>query len=237
MKELGSGFTIAGKSIYYYSSETFTSLKKTIDHDSFELVAYFEDKTFYFRDKNHVYISSYMCRASLIEGADPETFHVVDASEGIGHDGKTYYWYDQTLPYDYNKAEKYNDYYLREGKDVYFITEKVEGADADSFSIIWQNIGRDKDSLFFRGKKDPNVDVVTFKMVPGCFDEFHLDQSHTYYAADQNHVYFVNTLSNELKKLNRVKPIAFSVKIVDERLYGYHGDTVYFFGRKQKNIE
>lgn len=89
MKELGVGFTIAGKSIYYYNSETFTSLKKTIDHDSFELIAYFEDKTFYFRDKNHVYISSYMCRALFIEGANPKAFYVVDASEGIGYDGKT----------------------------------------------------------------------------------------------------------------------------------------------------
>jgi len=236
MKELGEGYSLSGKSIYYHDSETFTSLRKIIDHNTFELIGSFEDKTFYFKDKKNVYVSSYMCRPSVIEGADQETFKIFDASEGIGYDRNGYYWYDKKLPYDYSQAEPYNGYYLRSGENVFFITEKAEGADADSFSIIWQNIGRDKHSLYFRGKKDTNVAVDTFKMVPGCFEEFHLDQSHTYYAFDQNHVYFVNTLSQELKKLSRIKPSGFSVKVIDERLYGFYADAIYFFGRKRKNL-
>lgn len=237
MKDLGHGYTIIDSNIYLYDSETFTSLKKIIDHDTFEMLEAYGDKTYYFSDKNRVYVSSYMCRASVIEGADPHTFKIIDAGEGIGYDGKNYYWYDTILPYDYSKARRFNEYYLEAEGKVYFITELAEGADADSFSIIWQNLGRDKDSLFFRGKIVPEIDVDTFKTVPGYFDNDHLDQSHTYYAADSNNVYFVNTISKALKKLNRVKPSDFSVKVVNDRLYGISGNDIYFFGIKKKGLQ
>lgn len=236
MKDLGHGYKIIDKSIYLYDSETFTGFKKIIDYNTFEMIEAYEDKTFYFRDKNRVYVSSYMCRASVIEGADPELFKVIDAGEGIGYDGKNYYWYDTVLPYDYSKAERYNEYYLKAAGKVYFITEPAEDADADSFRIIWQNLGRDKNSLFFRGKRVQEADAETFKTIPGCFDDFHLDQSHTYYAADRDNVYFVNTVGKAIKKLNRVKPADFSVKIVDDRLYGINGKDVYFFGIKKKGV-
>ena len=80
------------------------------------------------------------------------------------------------------------------------------------------------------------MDVDTFKKVPGCFDADHLDQSHTYYAADRNNVYFVNTISKSLKRLTGVKPLDFSVKIVDNRLYGISGKDIYFFGIKKKGL-
>ncbi|WP_294824815.1 DKNYY domain-containing protein [uncultured Flavobacterium sp.] len=236
MKDLGHGFTVVDKSIYQYDSEKFTSLKKLIDHDSFEMVTAFEDKTYYFRDKQRVYVTSYMCRASVIEGADRDAFEIIDAAEGIGFDGKKYYWYDSILSYDYSRAEKYNEYYLRAGGKVFFITDVVDGADADTFSIIWQNLARDKDALFFRDKKVPEADVDTFKTVPGCFDAFHLDQGHTYYAADKDNVYFVNTIGQSLKKLSRVKPADFSVKVVDDRLYGVTGKDVFYFGIKKKGL-
>jgi len=236
MKDLGHGFMLVNRSIYLYDSEKFTSLKKTIDYDSFEMVEAFEDKTFYFRDKNRVYVTSYMCNASVIEGAKPETFKVIHAEDGIGYDGNNYYWYNTCLPYDYSKSEKYNEYYLRAGDKVYFLTSIVEGADIKTFSIIWQNIARDRESLFFRGRNVPDVDVDTFKTVPGCFDAFHLDQSHTYYAADRNNVYFVNTIGKALKKLAGVKPSDFSVKIVDNKLYGISGKDIYFFGIKKKGL-
>ena len=235
MKDLGYGFRLTGKSILYYDIETFTSLKKTIDYNSFELTEAFEDKTFYFKDKNNVYVTSYMCTPSIIENAKPESFKIVNAARGIAYDGANYYWYNKVLPYDYSKAKWYNEYYVREGQKVFFITEYVEVADADSFSIVWQNIGKDNNTLFFKGKIEAEVDIATFKMVPGCFDNFHLDQSHTYYAFDQNNVYFVNTLSKGLKKLHKVKPPYFSVKIVDEKLYGISGKDVYFFGIKNKS--
>ncbi|KOS07515.1 hypothetical protein AM493_16775 [Flavobacterium akiainvivens] len=234
MKDFGNGFTLVDKSIYRYDSETFTSLKKVIDYDSFELVEAYKDKTFYFKDRNRVYVTSYMCTPSVIEGANPKTFKVIDTEEGIGFDGNNYYWYQETLPYDYSKAEKYNEYYVRVGQQVFFFTIFVDGADADTFSIIWQNIARDKDSLFFKGVKEPLVDIDTFKMVPGCFDDFHLDQSHTYYAANKDNVYFINTISRGLKKLSGVKPAEFSVKIVDERLYGLTPKGYYYFGIKKK---
>lgn len=233
-KDFGDGFRLIGKNIYRYDSETFTNLKKVIDYASFDLLEAYEDKTHYFKDNERVYVTSYMCTPSVIEGANPNTFKVVDAAEGIGYDGTDYYWYDKVLPYDYSKVERYNEYYLRAGHKVFFITEYVEDAEADSFSIIWQNIGRDKNSLFFRGKRVAEVDVDTFKTVPGCFDGFHLDQSHTYYAADKDNVYFVNTIAKNIKKLNRVKPSGFSVEIIDERLYGKHGDNIYYFGIKKK---
>jgi hypothetical protein len=236
MKDLGHGFTLVDRSIYKYDSEKFTSLKKTIDYDSFEVVEAFEDKTFYFRDKNKVYVTSYMCTASVIDGVNPETFKVINAEDGIGYDGNDYYWYGTRLPYDYTAAEKYNEYYLRAGDKVYFLTDIVDGADTKTFSIIWQNIARDSANLFFRGSKVPEVDVDTFKKVPGCFDAYHLDQSHTYYAADRNNVYFVNTIGKALKKLNRVKPSAFSVKIIDNRLYGISDNDIYFFGIKKKSL-
>jgi len=234
MQDLGHGFRLIDKSILYHDSETFTSLRKTIDYNSFKLIEAFEDKTFYFKDKNHVYVSSYMCTPSVLENANPEIFKVINAAEGITYDRNNYYWYDKVLPYDYSKAEKYNEYYVRDGKKVFFMTKYVEDADADSFSILWQNIGKDDNNLFFKGKKEAEVDITTFKTVPGCFDSFHLDQNHTYYASDQNNVYFVNTLSKGLKKLYKVKPTDFSVKIVDEKLYGISGKDVYFFGIKKK---
>lgn len=237
MKDFGHGFTLIDKSIYHYSSETFTNLKKVIDYPTFELVYAFKDKTYYFKDNSRVYVSSYMCTPSEIAGADPRSFEVVDAAEGIAYDGNRYFWYDQVLPYDYSKAKRYNEYYLRDGQKVFFITEYVDGADADSFSIIWQNVARDKNHLYFRGRREEGIDIDTFKMVPGCFDSFHLDQSHTYYAADQYHVYFVNTIAKTLKKLSKVKPADFSVKIADERLYGICGNNIYFFGIKKKGLE
>jgi len=237
MKDLGHGYKVIDKGIYLYDSETFTSLKKIIDHDTFEIIGMYEDKTFYFRDKERIYVASYMCRPSVIEGAERDTFKIINAEESIGYDGKNYYWYDTILPYNYNNAERVNDYYLKANGKVYFLTELTEGADADTFSIIWQNIARDKDSLFFREKKVSEVDVDTFRTVPGCFDGDHLDQSHTYYAADKNNVYFVNTISKSLKKLSRVKPSDFSVKIIDGRLYGINGKDVYFFGLKKKGLQ
>ena len=235
MKDLGHGFSLAEKNIYHYDSKTFTNLRKIIDYKSFELIDNYRDKTFYFKDKEHVYVSSYMCTPSVVEGADPAHFKIINGEEGIGFDGNNYYWYDKTLPYDYSNAQKYNEYYLREGNGVFFLIQPVEDADADSFSIIWQNIGRDKNNLFFKGVKE-DVDVNSFKMVPGCFDTFHLDQSHTYYASDASNVYFVNTLGKSLKKLNGVKPEEFSVKVIDERLYGICGNNFYFFGVRKKGV-
>lgn len=233
-KDFGHGFRLIDRNIYRYDSETFKNLKRVIDYGSFMLVEAYEDKTYYFKDKNRVYVTSYMCTPSVIETAKPSAFIVIDAEKGIGYDGVNYYWYNKILPYDYSKAESYNEHYLREGQKVFFITEYVDGADADSFSIIWQNIGRDKDSLFFRGKIQPDIDVDSFKMVPGCFDSFHLDQSHTYYAADKNNVYFINTIAKNFKKLHRVKPSDFSVRINGDRLYGIKGDDIYYFGIKKK---
>lgn len=80
------------------------------------------------KDKNNVYHEE-----MIIEGANPDTFHLVS---GIKHD------------------KKYISYaYTKDDKNVFYFHESIKGADATTYKHLWGDFSKDAKSLFYNKNK------------------------------------------------------------------------------------
>ncbi|NJM79664.1 MAG: hypothetical protein HC854_08720 [Flavobacterium sp.] len=61
----------------------FQKFYKIIDFETFEVIQSNNKNTTYFKDKNHVYLDSFMNYFTIIEDATPKDFKVLDIENGF----------------------------------------------------------------------------------------------------------------------------------------------------------
>ncbi|BBM56764.1 hypothetical protein JMUB4039_0742 [Leptotrichia trevisanii] len=123
-----------------------------------------------------------------VDGLDVKTFRVLENSKDV-------------TSIDYF-VDKNNIYYAYED------LEKIQGADKNSFEVLGYYIAKDKNNVYYNGKKMENVDSKSFKN----FGDF--------IGKDKNRVFYVT--GNE------------DIKDVDAKSFEIMGDTRYF--RDKNNI-
>jgi hypothetical protein len=231
---MGECFAKFENVILKYDNLCFEKLKKTIDFDTFDLVASNENGTHYFKDKSRVYLKYYN-KEYILEGADPDNFKVLDIEKGISKDDSHYYYYEKNIPFDLSKATILNDFYvLAEGK-VFFCFQETEGADADSFTIIRENLGKDKNHVYFKGKIVLGADAETFNVLEGCINsKYYEEMDFTFYAKDKLMAYFINASAKVIKSIKSKSLSEFRFEIIDEKGFCFDKEYRYYFGKRTK---
>lgn len=106
--KLGEGFAKRGNEITFYDKKKFSKLYKTIDFTTFELIQSHNATTHYFKDKNNVYIDSYMDKdLTVLERANPKNFKILDIENGYSTSGNTDYWYGVKIPFRLKDADNF----------------------------------------------------------------------------------------------------------------------------------
>lgn len=144
------------------------------DPDSFTIT-----NVVYSKDKNNIFYGN-----SPILGADVESFELVTNDEKFGtyaKDNKHVYLSNKILGEANNDFKPLGKNYSRLNNQIYYYTQQVLGADAETFVV--PNVGFPKDKYHVFEEKDifPNADPETFKLLTMG------------YAIDKNHVYYVET--------------------------------------------
>lgn len=239
MRELGCGFKVMdNKMILQYDAERFRKFYPQIDFASFEIVAHDADRTIYFRDKDHLYVDSYMCPFAILPDAKPQDFKIVDIEKGlVSSDGQNYYFAEK-LTYDFDDLKPLAGLYYRVKDQVYFsFDQPMPDADLDSFEVFTQlkhaNLAKDQYHLYFRDQIVEGVDVASFELLTACFDsDYYLEQDHTYYAKDRNFAYFIDTIAKQVKVIKSKSLDVFHFKVIDERGYAFDREYRYAYGRR-----
>jgi len=167
--------------MYFHDHEGTFNLPEGVDIASFEIIdKWYKKNNRYAKDKNRVYIGEY-----IIEDADPKTFEIdIDP---------------MNIMYGYRHAKDKNHVYLlgniledlspqnlvfhsqdvvSDGIHVYYLLERLEGADARSFRTFDYDWYGDKSHLWKRSKFISEGDPNTFIVI------------NDRYAKDKNTVYF-----------------------------------------------
>ncbi len=210
-----------------------------IDFPSFKVINFSERPTLtYFKDKNRVYLDSFMNEFTILEDANPDDFSILDLKKGFSNSGNQDYVYDRKISFSLKDVDELSSHYQKVNNKIYFgFTNLVEEVDVNSFKIVHpdMNFARDKDFFYFRDQRVPEIDISTFKFLDICFTgEYYQGQDHAWYAVDSKNAYFVNTVSDKIKVIKTKNPSNFGFEVVDEKGYGKDVDVRYYFGRRIK---
>ncbi|MCA5003726.1 DKNYY domain-containing protein [Sphingobacterium bovistauri] len=231
-------YVVDRKMIIRYGNEIFKKLYNKIDFETFELITPYKDSTSYFKDKNHVYLDSYMCGQAILKDADPHSFHIVDLEKGLASCSNGDYYFDNKIPFNLADAIELSSFYQKVKGDIYFAyQQKLIGVDVDTFKIVGPdfNFARDKNHFIYRNEIVPEIYINTFKFLPECFEgEYYQGQDHAWYAVDANNAYFVNTVSPSIKIIKVKNPEDFKFEVINKQGYGIYGDARYYFGKKKR---
>ncbi|MCK5027096.1 MAG: DKNYY domain-containing protein [Candidatus Pacebacteria bacterium] len=169
-------FQVLGEGIFRDKDSVFCKVDLNvgdIDADSFKMLKLFSD---YAVDKNYAY---YNC--NLIEGADVETFEVLEDENGsYAKDAHCTYIRGESVDSPLCRAPKtLNSPYSRNKEEVYWHDEVISGADSDTFETISSNCAKDKNNVYFGGKVIEDADIDTFESL----------HEYCLYSKDKNYVY------------------------------------------------
>ena len=156
----------------------------------------------YSKDKNGVYVWENRGWKKL-EGLDPVTFEIINIrgsarrylkdKNGIysiiySMDGDNDKLVLENLPYDPQTYEVINQLYSKDKNNIYFRGKKISGADKDTFEKIDKyNYSKDKNNIYYNDKKIEGVDKNTFELT---YDFGSVVNE--YYSKDKNNVYYEN---------------------------------------------
>ncbi len=246
---LGEGFYCDKKKIYQ-GKEEIECLRRfvnEIDLPSVRLIAQ-NSIHFYIADNERVLCSSYL-GSGWIEGADSQSFDVIDAKKFFAYDKNHYYYHHDVMTAPPDECVFLNDFYLLYDDKIYWgYTEVIQEADAKSFQIVennrrLRNVGRDKKHVYFHGMPVPLVDSATFEILPGCVhpsrsDIMDWNAGKHDFVRDAKNLWFVNTdaSTNEagFRLLKVSHPSEFDFRVVNEKGYATDGVTWFYETRKVK---
>jgi len=239
-KSLGHHFFIIdNKSILHFDSEVYRKFYSVIDFDSFEVLKSNGSTFHYFRDKNHVYVESYMNHFAILPDADPVDFRILDFENGKSTSNRNDYLFDEKLPHRFVDYQVLSEYYQRIDDTIYFgYTRVLSQADAASFEVLYadevKNVAKDKNHVYFRDKIVEGADAASFHFLEECFTEvYYRECDHTYYAKDNNCAYYVDTIARAIKPIKTKNIDQFRFKVVDNLGYAFDEKYYYLFGKRK----
>lgn len=237
---LGHGYSKDKKRIYYYDDEdkSIKKLIKNIDVETFDFIEANEsDSTLYFKDKNNVYIRSYMCGFEMLKDANPKYFKIIDIDEGYSSSKNIDYWYDSKLPYSFSKLVPINETYQRVEHNIYMGHLNKLDCDVSTFEIVnprVSTVAKDKNSVFFKNTKIPKANPKTFHFLDECIGSnslYYRGCDRYFYAVDDQNAYFVDSLFH-VKIIKTLDVKNFTFEVIDEVGYGKDSDGNLYNGDK-----
>lgn len=240
-KALGYHFyVIDNQMILHFESEVYRKFYAVIDFETFEIMQSDGSIFHYFKDKNHVYLESYMNRFAILPDANPADFLILDFEKGMANSGDTDYLFDTKLPHRFSAYEPISGMYQKVEDKIYcFYHHQVVNADVETFEVPnpseIDNVAKDKNHVYFRDQIVPEADAESFHFLQACFDaDYYRERDHTYYAKDKNVAYYVDTIAKAFKVINTKNLANFNFKVVDELGYAFDGQYEYLFGKRKK---
>ncbi|SHJ71165.1 DKNYY domain-containing protein [Pseudozobellia thermophila] len=237
---LGHGYSKNKDCIYYYLNTCFEKYLNKIDIDSFSVIEANEaENTTYFKDKNAVYLESYMCGSTILPDASPNNFKILDIENGYSTSGEIDYWYESKLPYSLSEMTPINECYQRVGDAIYYGHTVRMTCDVDTFEQVHPKVDtlfKDKDHLYFKSEIVEGANPATFQFLEECIGEdapYYLECDIHYYAKDDQYAYFVNEPFG-IKVIKTRDLENFRFEVIDEIGYGRDSKYRYEKGRRKK---
>ncbi len=232
--KMGESFAKFEKMIFRHETPCFQNFKKNIDFETFEIVATNENSTHYFKDKSNVYLKYYN-QEYILEGANPNTFRILDIEKGLATDTTRYFYFEKIIPFDLSKATILNDFYTLSDDTIFFCFQEIAGANSDSFMVLRENLGKDKNHVYFKKEIVDGADCETFHILKGCVNsEYYEGMGYTFYAKDKLMAYFIDATSKTIKPIKSKSLSEFRFEIIDEKGYCIDNEYRYYFGKRYK---
>lgn len=241
-QKIGGPFAKNKKAIFRYLDFCYEKHYKVIDIPSFELI-HESSGTYYFKDKNNVYLDSYMNYFSILENANPADFKILDIKKGYASSGNTDYYFNQKIPFRLKDATIFDgEVYQKVGNDIYFGFQEKMDCDAKTFELVdnrqwYKTVFKDKNHVYFRGRKIENADAETFHFLENCINEEkrprYVDSDIHYYAKDKHFAYFIDG-GFKIKQIKTKDIEGFDFKVIDSEGYAFDKDHIYHRGVRKK---
>lgn len=151
----------------------------------------------YSKDKNGVYVWENTGWKKL-EELDPITFQIINVSGSVHQylkdkngiysiiysmDGDSDNLVLEKLPYDSQTFEVINKLYTRDKNNIYYSGRKIIGADLSTFQIGSDGFSKDKNNIYLEGKRILGIDKDTVKIIELPYIE---DKNNVYYRNKKN---------------------------------------------------
>lgn len=233
-------FIIDNKFILHFDREVYRKFYPIIDLASFEIINSNGSTFHYFRDKNRVYIDSYMNTFTVLPGADPADFRVLDFENGKSTSGVSDYLFNQQLPHRFTAYEPLSGLYQRVANKIYFnYSKEVAGADVTTFEVLHGdkigNVARDNNQVYFREQIVEEADAETFQFLEECFnDTYYRECDHTFYGKDKNYGYYIDTIAPAFKIIKTPNTNQFHFRVIGELGYAFDEKYQYLFGKRKR---
>lgn len=238
-KNLGFGYSKDDKRIYHLDEIYFTELMKNIDLPSFEAIESNKAQSaVYFKDKNSIYIDSYMCdKCAVLEQANPSDFKIIDIEKGYAISGETCYWFEEKLPYPFSELKRLSSCYQKVGDSIYCGHTTEMACDVDTFEVVHSKvstIAKDKNNVYFKDEVVEGVNPEAFQFLEECVGEdaeYYTDCDIHFYAKDDRYAYFVNEIFGI--KTIKTKDLESFTFIVEDKI-GYGRDSSYLYEKGKR---
>ena len=207
---------------------SYTGSNTKIDKATFQEI----DAT-YSKDKNGVYVWENRGWKKL-EELDPITFQIINVSGSVRQylkDKNGIYFIDgdsdnlvlEKLPYDSQTFEVINKLYTRDKNNIYYSGRKIIGADLSTFQIGSDGFSKDKNNIYLEGKRILGIDKDTVKIIE------------LPYIEDKNNVYYRNKKIEGADK--NTFELTYDFKSVVNNYYSKDKNNVYYENKKLKGID
>lgn len=187
----------------------------------------------YSKDKNGVYVWENRGWKKL-EELDPITFQIINVSGSVRQylkDKNGIYFIDgdsdnlvlEKLPYDSQTFEVINKLYTRDKNNIYYSGRKIIGADLSTFQIGSDGFSKDKNNIYLEGKRILGIDKDTVKIIE------------LPYIEDKNNVYYRNKKIEGADK--NTFELIYDFGSVVNNYYSKDKNNVYYENKKLKGID
>lgn len=233
-------FVIDHQMILHFDSEVYRKFYSVIDFETFEIMQSNGSTFHYFKDKNHVYLDSYMNSFAILPDANPADFQILDFEQGMASSGNDDYLFEQKLPHRFSAYESLSGIYQKVDDKIYcFYHHELLMVDVESFEVLRpnevSNVAKDKNHVYFRHQVVPEADANSFHFLAECFTrDYYRECDHTYYAKDKNVAYYIDTIRKEFKVIKAKNLTDFHFEVIDELGYAFDGQYQYLFGKRKK---
>ena len=242
--KLGEGFAKRDSEITFYNERKFSKLYNIIDFETFELIQAYKTSTIYFKDKNHVYIDSYMNKdLTILEDANPNDFEILDIENGYSTSANIDYWYDVKIPFRLADAVFFDGgSYQKVGNQIYFAFVNLVDCDVATFEIVdtrehHKTVFKDKNHIYHKGKILEGANPKTFHFIENCINDelrpYYYNCDIHYYAKDDQYAYFVDSV-NSIKIIKTKDVDGFDFKVVDSRGIAFDKNYEYHRGIRKR---
>ncbi|MDR2271416.1 MAG: DKNYY domain-containing protein [Sphingobacterium sp.] len=240
-RAIGNGFVVVDdKFILHFDKEVYRKFYGIIDFTSFEIIQSNGSTFHYFRDRNHIYLESYMNAFCVLTDADVTDFHIIDFENGMASSLAMDYVFDKKLSYRLADSIALPGLYQQVGDAIYCAyVHQVKNADAASFEVCHGedigNVAKDKNHVYFRNEIVADADAASFRILEQCVSgNYYRECDHTFYAVDKRLAFYIDTIARSIKPIRTKSLEQFRFEVRDELGYALDKEYRYLYGKRSR---